>query len=161
MAPASAMAHPLGNFTINLYDGITISPDGAVIDHVLDMAEFPAVQERQGMDTDRDGAVSDLEGATWAESTCRATASDISLTVSGDAVPLQPTALGLSFPPGQADLETLRLVCTYQATFAAITGLTEVTFDDASYPDRPGWREIVVSGNGIAPSGAEAFAEGT
>jgi len=161
LAPGTALAHPLGNFTINLYDGLTMSADGAVIDHVLDMAEIPAFQERQGMDTDGDSAVSDLEGATWAEATCRETASDLSLTVAGQGVELRPTAVGLSFPPGQGGLVILRLVCTYEASFPTITGPTEVTFEDGAYPDRLGWREIVVSGNGVRPSGAEAYAEGT
>ena len=161
LAPGTVLAHPLGNFTINLYDGLTMSADGAVIDHVLDMAEIPAFQERQRMDTDGDSAVSDLEGATWAEATCRETASDLSLTVAGQGVELRPTAVGLSFPPGQGGLVTLRLVCTYEASFPTITGPTEVTFEDGAYPDRLGWREIVVSGNGVRPSGAEAYAEGT
>lgn len=161
LAPASAMAHPLGNFTINLYDGITISTDGAVIDHVLDMAEIPAFQERQRMDIDGDGAVSDAEGATWAESTCRETASDLTLTIGDQRSELQPTALGLSFPPGQGGLVTLRLVCSYEAAFAPISGATDVSFEDSAYPDRLGWREIVVDANGVRLSGAEAFAEGT
>ncbi|MDQ3553056.1 MAG: sulfite exporter TauE/SafE family protein [Chloroflexota bacterium] len=161
LTPASAMAHPLGNFTINLYDGITISTDGAVIDHVLDMAEIPAFQERQRMDVDGDGAVSDAEGAAWAESTCRETASDLMLTVGGQPSELQPTALGLSFPPGQGGLVTLRLVCSYEAAFAPISGATDVTFEDSAYTDRLGWREIVVSGNGVELTGAEDFAEGT
>ncbi len=157
----SATAHPLGNFTINLYDGITISTDGAAVDHVLDMAEIPAFQERQRMDVDGDGAVSDVEGGTWAEGTCRDTASDLTLTVGGERSELQPTALGLSFPPGQGGLVTLRLVCSYEAAFAAISSDADVTFEDTSYTDRLGWREIVVSANGVQRSGAEAFAEGT
>ncbi len=161
LTPASAMAHPLGNFTINLYDGITISTDGAVIDHVLDMAEIPAFQERQRMDVDGDGAVSDVEGATWAEGTCRETASDLTLTVGGQRSELQPTAVGLSFPPGQGGLVTLRLVCSYQAAFAPISGATDISFEDSAYTDRLGWREIVVGANGVQLSGAEAFAEGT
>ena len=161
LAPASAMAHPLGNFTINLYDGITISTDGAVVDHVLDMAEIPAFQERQRMDLDGDGAVSDGEAARWAEDTCRETASDLTLTVENERRELQPTALGLSFPPGQGGLVTLRLVCSYEAAFAPIGSTTDVTFEDSAYTDRLGWREIVVSADGVQPSGAEAFAEGT
>ncbi|CAN5763788.1 hypothetical protein BH20CHL5_BH20CHL5_14670 [soil metagenome] len=161
LAPGAALAHPLGNFTINLYDGITMSAEGAVIDHVLDMAEIPAFQERQGMDIDDDGVVSDAEGATWAADTCRATASDLTLTVGGERSELQPTALGLSFPPGQGGLVTLRLVCTYEAAFAPVSGATDVTFEDSAYAERLGWREIVVNADGVQLSGAEAFAQGT
>lgn len=161
LLPASGvLAHPLGNFTINRYDGLTLSVDGVVVDHVLDMAEIPALQERQRMDGDGDGTVSDAEGATWAEATCRATASQLLLQVTGRTVGLEPTAIGLSFPPGQAGLVILRLVCTYNGAFPAVTGATDVTFRDRTYEGRLGWREIVVSGDGVALSGAESFAEG-
>ncbi|MBA3959984.1 MAG: sulfite exporter TauE/SafE family protein [Chloroflexi bacterium] len=161
LAPGTVLAHPLGNFTINLYDGLTMSADGAVIDHVLDMAEIPAFQERQRMDTDGDSAVSDGEAARWAGDTCRETASDLTLTVGGERSELQPTALGLSFPPGQGGLVTLRLVCTYEAAFAPVSGATDVTFEDSAYAERLGWREIVVNADGVQLSGAEAFAQGT
>ena len=41
-----AAAHPLGNFTVNRYTGILVSPDGVVVDHVVDLSEeldVPAV----------------------------------------------------------------------------------------------------------------------
>jgi nickel/cobalt exporter len=47
--PAAAAAHPLGNFTINHFAGLTIAPDRVDLDIVIDMAEIPAFQERQDM----------------------------------------------------------------------------------------------------------------
>ena len=43
-APAPASAHPLGNFTVNRYTGILVSPDGVEVDHVVDLAEIPTAQ---------------------------------------------------------------------------------------------------------------------
>jgi hypothetical protein len=40
-APATAIAHPLGNFTVNRYAGIELTPDEVRIDYVLDLAEIP------------------------------------------------------------------------------------------------------------------------
>jgi hypothetical protein len=51
-APASA--HPLGNFTINVYGGVIVQTDAVVIDYVVDMAEIPAFRERRIIDTDQD-----------------------------------------------------------------------------------------------------------
>ena len=34
----AAQAHPLGNFTINLYDGLIARSDGIDVDYVVDMA---------------------------------------------------------------------------------------------------------------------------
>jgi hypothetical protein len=62
-APVVASAHPLGNFTINHYAGLTIAPDHVDLDIVIDMAEIPTFQERQAIDTDGDGSVSDEEAA--------------------------------------------------------------------------------------------------
>ena len=53
------VAHPLGNFTINHYSGIHVSPDEIRVDYVIDMAEIPAFQEMEAIDTDGDGEGSD------------------------------------------------------------------------------------------------------
>jgi hypothetical protein len=46
-APATASAHPLGNFTVNRFSGIELSGNRVYVKYVLDMAEIPAFQERQ------------------------------------------------------------------------------------------------------------------
>ena len=59
--PSVVLAHPLGNFTINHYAGLTVRPSQVDLDVVIDMAEIPAFQERQRMDGDGDGEVTDEE----------------------------------------------------------------------------------------------------
>lgn len=154
----SASAHPLGNFTINRYGGLTVGPEAVLVDHVLDLAEIPALQERQRMDFDRDGAVSDAEGAAWAEASCRTGSADLQILRDGVRVALEPTAVGLTFPAGQAGLVTLRLVCAYEGRHDVLRESTRMEFRDESFPNRPGWREIVVRGDGVTVSGADAFA---
>ena len=56
-----ADAHPLGNFTINHYAGVQVAPDGVGIDYVLDMAEIPAFQEINHLDTNRDHKAEPVE----------------------------------------------------------------------------------------------------
>ena len=159
--PAVTSAHPLGNFTINRYDGLTVSSEWTHIDRVVDMAELPTVQARQQMDADHNGDVSATEGATWADSTCRSATDSLSLTVAGSPVVPQPTALGLSFAPGQAGLQTLRLVCSYRADYSPAADAVAVQFSDSSYQTRQGWREIVVRGDDVDLAGADAFQTGT
>src|SRR5690606_17668340 len=54
LAPApAASAHPLGNFTVNRYDGLVAAPGELRVRHVEDLAEIPATQaagdiERRG-----------------------------------------------------------------------------------------------------------------
>ena len=45
LAPAAAVAHPLGNFTVNSYSGIELAGNRVYVHYVLDLAEIPTFQE--------------------------------------------------------------------------------------------------------------------
>ncbi|MBA2463268.1 MAG: High-affinity nickel-transporter, partial [Actinobacteria bacterium] len=45
-APAAALAHPLGNFTVNRYSRVQPSGDRVYVLYVLDLAEIPSFRER-------------------------------------------------------------------------------------------------------------------
>ncbi|MEX0650901.1 MAG: nickel transporter, partial [Actinomycetota bacterium] len=62
-----ASAHPLGNFTTNVYSGLHVLPGEVRVDYVVDLAEIPALQAVQAMDTDGDGAADEAELQTWAD----------------------------------------------------------------------------------------------
>src|SRR5258707_490670 len=69
--PAAAAAPPLGNFTITHYSGLRVGVDTIVLDHVIDMAEIPAFQERRGViDRNGDGSLSEDELATYRREAC-------------------------------------------------------------------------------------------
>ena len=65
-----ALAHPLGNFTINHYAGIRVEPSHVLLDVVIDEAEIPAFQARQAFDLDADGAFSAAEAAAARRTGC-------------------------------------------------------------------------------------------
>src|SRR3954465_3667506 len=49
--PASpASAHPLGNFSVNQYAGLTVHPDRVDVAAVVDFAEIPTLQDRPAAD---------------------------------------------------------------------------------------------------------------
>jgi ABC-type nickel/cobalt efflux system permease component RcnA len=149
LAPALALAHPLGNFTINHFAGIRIGTSTVDVDVVIDRAEIPAFQERQRLDADGDGAVSAAETEAARQVACGALGSELSLTADGSALPLTVTSAGLSFPPGAGGLVTMRLVCEYSANLTGTLGTTPTTiaFADHSFAERIGWREIVTAGD--------------
>ncbi len=150
LVPALALAHPLGNFTVNHYAGIRVEPDRILLDVVVDQAEIPTFQEKLRIDTDGDGSVSDAEAEAERTTACPALAPSLSLTVDGAALPLRTMEAGLSFPPGAAGLQTMRLVCVYAARLSGpLTAGATVAFSDGFQPSRIGWREIVVSGSGV------------
>jgi ABC-type nickel/cobalt efflux system permease component RcnA len=153
VVPATS-AHPLGNFTINHYNGLRVAADGVTIDHVTDFAEIPTFSERQAMDTDGDGTVSEAESAAYGEARCRALPADISLMVDGRPVPLLVTHTGLSFAMGQGS-QIMRLVCVYDADAEIAPGGGTYEFSDSSYAERRGWREIVIEGDATQIHGTD------
>ncbi len=148
--PAMALAHPLGNFTINHYAGIRVEPDRIQLDIVLDQAEIPTFQARLAFDLDGDGEVSDAEADAGRLTACNGMTPSLELMVDGVRQAPVLTAAGLTFPPGVGGLSTMRFVCEYDVALAApITAATTLTFRDTSFADRLGWREIVVQGSGV------------
>jgi nickel/cobalt transporter (NicO) family protein len=62
---------------------------------------------------------------------------------------------------GQGSL-TMRLVCLYSGALeASLNGATAFSFGDNSYPERRGWREIVIEGDGATLTASDAPAIGT
>ncbi len=151
MFPGLVAAHPLGNFTINHYAEVRIEPEQVLLDVVIDQAEIAAFQARQEFDTDGDGSVSDEEVEAGRITACAELAPDLRLTANDGALELRTIEAGLSFPPGVGGLSTMRLVCGFGADLPAriADDPTRIAFSDESYPNRLGWREIVVRGSGV------------
>ena len=125
------------------------------LDVVIDQAEIPAFQTRQAMDTDGDGALSPAEADAGRIAACADLRGQLELVVGGARPDLTDRASALSFPPGAGGLTTLRLECGYVAVpGAAIGPSTTVVFTDRSFPERIGWREIVVDPSSATVTGA-------
>ncbi len=159
LLPGLVAAHPLGNFTINHYAGITVGPDAVAVDVVLDYAEIPTFTERQRIDRNADGTLSDAEIEAERQEACRRLAPSLHLAIADRPAELVPDAAGLSFPPGAGGLPTMRLVCEYMARLAVpLQPATSIMFADTSYAERIGWREIVADGDGVALAPPDAAA---
>jgi nickel/cobalt transporter (NicO) family protein len=147
MAPLSAQAHPLGNFTINTSAVLIVRADEIVVDYVVDMAEIPAFQARQRTDRSGDGRISAQESASFRSDMCAQLVDGLSLGVDGSLTHLVVRSSELTFPEGQAGLRTLRLTCV--ASSRVSTGSAhQVAFDDENYRGRIGWHEVVAIGDG-------------
>ena len=151
--PASASAHPLGNFTINHYTSIAVAQDRTDVRWVLDMAEIPAFAARRQIDVDRDGSLEPGEIAAWLDATLPGLVAELDLQIDGRRLQLTVVDREVSFPPGQGGLSTLRLVVDLVAQPGSDAGF--VTYRDGTYPERIGWHEIVVAaGSGFGLSGS-------
>lgn len=156
--PPQAQAHPLGNFTVNHYDGITLFPDRVEVLSILDSAEIPTVQERRATDTDGDGTLSAAEGAAHAATTCAAMLPATALAVDGAAVALAVTSATAEYPIGEQGLPTTRVTCRLAAP-ADLSGRATVTFADTFAADRIGWREVTATGDGLRIDASDVGAE--
>jgi nickel/cobalt exporter len=140
--PAAALAHPLGNFTVNRYSRVELSGDRLYVLYVLDMAEIPAFQERQRSD----------DPELYARTMVSRIERRLDLTLDGRPIALRPLDHVLGFPPGAGDLRTLRLQALYASDRLGGAGETaRLAFQDGNFADRIGWKEVVVRG----VSGAE------
>ena len=143
LAPALAAAHPLGNFTINRYAAIELTPGQVRIEYVVDMAEIPTVQVRPQMDVDGDGEVTDAERAAWATRTAPDLLAKVEVAIGGRPVRLEVVSASARFRPGQGGLDILRLEAAFAGPAPAGGRLA---FADANYEDRIGWSEVTAVG---------------
>ncbi|MFD5837010.1 nickel transporter [Streptomyces collinus] len=136
---ATASAHPLGNFTVNRYDGLVAAPGELRVHHVEDLAEIPATQA--GPDIKRLGI------AMWARERCAMAAEDSRATVDGREVALSAERSKARVRPGQAGLDTLRVECELTAALPAGEKTVSLGFRGAGASGGPGWREITARGD--------------
>jgi nickel/cobalt exporter len=145
--PVMALAHPLGNFTINTSASLVLRTDEVFVDYAVDMAEIPTFQERRTIDADGDGSLSPEETTAYQNDVCAGLESKLHLDVDGVPARLAMRSSDLSLPAGQAGLRTLRLTCLFRAAMAP-RAAHELVFEDTNYEDRLGWREVTAAGDG-------------
>ncbi|MGH4015459.1 MAG: High-affinity nickel-transporter [Pseudonocardiaceae bacterium] len=148
LGAGSASAHPLGNFTVNHYAGLTIHPDRVEVLAVVDSAEIPTLQQRPQVDTDGDGAVSGPERQAYATTQCDQLSNAVRATADGEPLRFTVRFAEVSYPPGQADLPTTRLTCRLAAP-APLDEPATLSFRNDFRSDRIGWREITAVGAGV------------
>ncbi|WP_369388314.1 nickel transporter [Streptomyces sp. CG1] len=135
---AGASAHPLGNFTVNRYDGLVAAPGRLRVDHVEDLAEIPATQAKPDL--------ARLGVTEWARQRCAQAARGSEATVNGRKVPLTVRDSRAALRPGQAGLNTLRVECRWTAPLPR-AGSVALGFRSATNWSGPGWREITARGD--------------
>jgi len=125
--PATAAAHPLGNFTVNRYAGLELAGRDVYVRYALDVAEIPTYQ--LGGELEERGYPARL-------------ARELVLSLDGRRVPLDVVASKVTTRPGAGGLETLRLDVVYRARTASGAVLA---FEDRSFSGRIGWREVTLT----------------
>jgi ABC-type nickel/cobalt efflux system permease component RcnA len=141
-----ALAHPLGNFTVNHYSRLELNGDTLAIRYVLDLAEIPSVQEERSLDQGGTGHIAQARWDTYKQDKADQIGQQLELLVDNRQIPLQATDIVISQPLGQGDIPLVRLETWYRIAAGAIAPNVQhqATFRDRNDPARVGWREIVV-----------------
>ncbi|AYC42433.1 sulfite exporter TauE/SafE family protein [Streptomyces griseorubiginosus] len=142
----SASAHPLGNFTVNRYDGLVAAPGQLRVDHVEDLAEIPATQAKPDLER--------LGTTEWAAQRCQKAADGAKVTVDGRPADLVVRSSHARLRPGQAGLNTLRVECRLTAPLPEEASVS-LGFHSAGTDSGPGWREITARGDRMTLTGSD------
>lgn len=140
-AVPTAQAHPLGNFSVNHYDGLRLSHDRIEDTAVVDSAEIPTAQDEEATDTDRDGTISPAEAADRAAEQCAELADRTRISVGGERTAWKVGRSTLAYGKGAAGVPVARLTCTLRAD-ADLSRPADVSFTSGADATRTGWKEI-------------------
>lgn len=140
LANARAVAHPLGNFTINHLAVFSANHGSLHVHYVLDVAEIPSFQIMHA------GAAWESGGKrAWVNDETARVEADLSITSDGNAINVTPLDASAIERPGAGGLPTLYWTADFSA---ALPPNALVTVSDRVYADRPlGWRDISLPGH--------------
>ena len=160
LSAVTAGAHPLGNFTVNNFSRIEIEQNKIRLHCVLDLAEIPAFQESQQIDTDKNGALSEAELNFYLDKITAPYTANLKLLVDGEPLQIKTEDQKISVPTGAGNLATLRAEWNFTADYAMKDGgaAQRLRFENDNYKERVGWNEIVVNrSSGVNVFDSSAF----
>jgi len=142
----TAIAHPLGNTTVNRQAALHVAPDRVDLRYLIDMAEIPTLVQAQEADSNRDGAISEAEWAAHAARWAAEVARDLVLELDGAQRPVTLRDPRCTLAPGAAGLSTLRLEAFFTARLER--PIASLRYRDQHRPAQIGWKEIYIETSG-------------
>jgi ABC-type nickel/cobalt efflux system permease component RcnA len=146
LGPHRALAHPLGNFTLNRYARIEVFRDRLQVHYVVDMAEIPTFQAMDAIDSDRDGTASLAELDTYGKRLAETYRKSFTLKLDGRTLEPAPLETSVQLLPGQGGLNVTRIVILYGAPVPSLEDgkSVSISWDDRNLLGSQGWKEVVV-----------------
>jgi ABC-type nickel/cobalt efflux system permease component RcnA len=132
-----ALAHPMGNFSVNHYAKLEFGATGAQLTYVLDLAEIPTFELMQqwGIDWHSNDALAgkaSQQAAAWL--------ANVSIAQNGRPAILHTRSVTPKAVAGAAGMPVLRIVIVADAELKP--GAAE--YEDRNFEGRAGWKEIVI-----------------
>jgi ABC-type nickel/cobalt efflux system permease component RcnA len=142
-APLTLLAHPMGNFSINHYSGITLTRDSLELRYIIDMAEIPTFQELHAAGIKADPQ--DPHISAYLRAKADEFWKGIALKLDGKPVELQCAEQQVIFPPGAGGLPTMKFGFTCKALLSRLkAGPHRLEYRDDNFRERAGWKEVVI-----------------
>jgi len=136
---ATVGAHPMGNFSVSHYARIEVNGRGAEIRYVLDLAEIPSFQLLQQWNLNADSPRNLLDAR--ATDQAREWVRNLRMECDGRAVSPRFESAVLAMSPGAGGAPVMRITSVLKLDVSA----GSLEYEDRNYPDRAGWKEIVIS----------------
>ena len=137
-ATAIAAAHPMGNFSVSHYAKLEATTRGIEIEYALDLAEIPTFEILRSWNLERGSPQGELDAR--ARQQAREWLNGLTISVNGRPVKARFESASLAIADGAGNLPILRI--TTRGHVEARGGTIE--YEDRNYPDRTGWKEIVI-----------------
>ena len=138
LAAPMAVPHPMGNFSVSHYARLEPTAKGVDLVYVLDLAEIPTFDLLRSWNLDRASPREALE----AKARDQAKLWLSQLRIASNLETVRPSFLGseLVLADGAGNLPIARI--TTRARLDVASG--SIKYEDLNFPDRAGWKEIVV-----------------
>ncbi len=146
LGTGTAVAHPLGNFTVNRYARIEVYKDRLQVHYIVDMAEIPTFRAMDSIDTDHDGAASGPELDAYANRLAETYRRAFTLKAGDQRLATAPIETSAQLVPGQGGLKVTRIVIVYDAPIPDIVPgkNIQIGWEDNNLLNSQGWKEVVV-----------------
>ena len=144
-----ALAHPMGNFSVNHYSKITLESDRVRVNYFIDLAEIPTFQELQQANISATAIDPNSPSViNYAAARGDALGQGLNLEMDGKPAPLRLISSGVIFPPGAGGLPTMKMGFVYETDYSSAPSTMDrrhvtLRFVDNNYPGHAGWKEIV------------------
>jgi ABC-type nickel/cobalt efflux system permease component RcnA len=135
----------MGNFSISHYAAIRIEPDAVRLRYLVDLAEIPTFQALQESPLPLEPQ--HPAARAYLARTVETLGDALTLELDGRRLALRVESSDLIFPPGAGGLPTLKIGAVYRASLppAEPSAAPVLTYRDANYPGRAGWKEVIAS----------------
>ena len=136
---ALALAHPMGNLSVNHYAKLTPGAKGVEVLYVLDLAELPTFELTQTWNVPKDTAKEILQ--TKAAEQARQWVANLTFSEAGKTLTPTIEDTELSILDGAGNLPVFRIATRLHVPAAG----GRFDYADNNFPTRAGWREVVIA----------------